>query len=244
MRTNSRSIPWTERRRGIVAATAFALAFGAAQLLPIKDAFATHEPLKMVKGTFPNHGFIWLDDVSGSFTNGLWVYSDRCKPEEATTWSKIKSQLAGGQSQFRGAWPRGIYFYAGGCTATVDQNDDIMLDYMTSSEWLNSGHGSYGGHHHYSMGSSSWCAIWGVPYPCGYHISRIHINEGRYAGYSSSYRVNFLLHETGHSMGFNDYCTEKSITNNGASCLFSGGWQAGDKKVLRDTVYKNSPVYP
>ena len=242
---SERPASWSpERRRGVVAALAFALAFGAAQMLPIKEAFATHEPLKMVKGTFPNHGFIWLDDLKGTVTNSLWVVSDRCKPAEASTWSKIKSQLAAGQPEFRGAWPRGISFVAGGCGSRTDQDTDIILDYMTSSEWYGAGHGSYGGHHHYSLGSSSWCAIWRAPHPCGYHISRLHINEPRYNGYSSAYRINFLLHETAHSMGFWDYCGHSSVANNGQSCSVSGAWLSGDRKVLRDTVYKNSPVYP
>jgi hypothetical protein len=45
-------------------------------------------------------------------------------------------------------------------------------------------------------------------------------------------------------MGFYDYCGHYSISNNGQSCNLRGLWYSGDKKVLRDVVYKNSPVFP
>jgi hypothetical protein len=244
MRWNRKPAPPVHARRGIVGMVAFVLAFATAYAVPIKGSWATHEPSKMVKGTFPYHGFIWLDDLPDKLSNSLWVYSDRCKSAESSAWTRINSQLRGGQAEFRGAWPKGITFVAGGCRSTVDKYADIMLDYMTTSEWYNSGHGSYGGHHHASLGDSSWCAIWGARYPCGYHISRIHINEPRVAGYSSSYMVNFLMHETSHSMGFFDYCGHPSISNNGQLCSITGVWASGDKKVLRNVVYKNSPVYP
>lgn len=210
-------------------------------VLPARTAFASHEPLKHVKGTFPSHGFIWLDHLYNA-ANELFVSSDRCKPAEASAWNTIRSQLAGGAAEFRGAWSGGITFSAYSCSGTVNNFVDILLDYMSSSQWTSAGHGSYGGHHHYSLGSSAWCGVWGVPYPCGYHISRLHINEPRFDGYSSSYKVSFLLHETGHSMGFYDYCGHTSAANNGASCALRGAWFSVDKKMLRDVVYKNSPV--
>ena len=214
-----------------------------ALLLPASPSVATHANGSHVKGTFPNHGFLWLDDLT-FYPSQLFVYSDRCKSAEASAWSKVHTGLAAGSYEFKGAWPGGISFYAYACTSTVANNTDIMLDYMTASQWASSGsHGDFGGHHHYSLATSSWCAIWSVPHPCGYHISRIHINEPRFETYSSGYKVNFLLHETGHSMGFYDYCGHTSIANNGMYCAMTTGWQSVDRKVLRDVVYKNSPVY-
>jgi hypothetical protein len=84
--------------------------------------------------------------------------------------------------------------------------------------------------------------VWGVSHPCGYHISRIHINEPKFDGYSSAYKANFLVHETGHSMGFFDYCGHTSVANNGLYCAMTTGWQPVDRKMVRDVVYKNSPV--
>ena len=214
-----------------------------ALLLPASPGGATHANTSHVKGTFPNHGFLWLDDLS-FYPSELFVYSDRCKPAEASAWSRVRTGLAAGSSEFKGAWPGGISFDAYACTSTVANNTDIMLDYMTGSQWAAvAGHGNFGGHHHYSIATNSWCAIWSVPHPCGYHISRIHINEPRFETYSSGYKVNFLLHETGHSMGFYDYCGHTSIANNGMYCAMTTGWQSVDRKVLRDVVYKNSPVY-
>ncbi len=229
-------------RLGALATIVFLCTLVSALVIPVRPARATHEPSKMVKGTFPLHGFLWLDNLKGN--GGVWVYSDRCKSAEGSTWSRIHSQLAGGSSEFRGAWPSGISLVAAKCTSTVDSFADIMLDYMTSSQWTAAGHGSYGGHHHYSMADSNWCAVMGgAPYPCGYHISRLHINEPRFDGYSSSYKIYFLMHETGHSMGFYDYCGHSSIANNGMYCSLTGAWLSGDKKVLRDVVYGNSPRY-
>lgn len=215
----------------------------AALIVPARPGFATHESLSHVKGTFPSHGFVWLDDLSASPAS-LFLYSDKCKSAEATAWTKVKSGLAGGSAEFKGAWPGGITFYAYACTSTVTEYTDIMLDYMSATTWASyADHGNFGGHHHYSLGSSSWCAIWGLPYPCGYHISRIHINEPRFETYSSTYKVNFLLHETGHSMGFKDYCGHTSIANNGMYCAMTAGWVSVDRKMVRDVVYKNSPVF-
>lgn len=205
-------------------------------------SFGTHANASHAKGSFPTHGFIWLDDLTFS-SSTLFIYSDKCKSAEATAWNKVKAGLAGGSTEFKGAWPGGISFYAYACTSTVSNYTDIMLDYMTGSTWASYGHGNYGGHHHYSVASSSWCAIWGVPHPCGYHISRIHINEPKFDAYSSTYKANFLLHETGHSMGFYDYCGHTSVANNGLYCGMTTGWQPVDRKVVRDYIYKNSPVY-
>ena len=230
-------------RLGATATIVLLIALALALVLPVRPVQATHEPSRMVKGTFPNHGFLWLDDLKSSYSD-LFVYSDRCKSAEGSTWSRINAQLAGGRTEFRGAWPSGIEFATVRCTSTVDVYTDIMLDYMTSSQWTAAGHGNYGGHHHYSMGDSNWCsAMGGARYPCGYHISRLHINEPRFDGYSSTYKIYFLMHETGHSMGFYDYCGHSSIANNGALCSLTGAWASGDKKVLRDVVYRNSPVY-
>ncbi|MGH2786196.1 MAG: hypothetical protein ACRDJ1_13120 [Actinomycetota bacterium] len=214
-----------------------------ALLVPAAPSFGTHASASHAKGSFPSHGFLWLDDLSFS-PSQLFIYSDKCKTGEAAAWSKVKTGLAGGSSEFKGAWPGGISFYAYACSSTVTNNTDIMLDYMSASTWAAYGdHGNFGGHHHYSVASSSWCAIWSVPHPCGYHISRIHINEPKFDAYSTTYRANFLLHETGHSMGFFDYCGHVSIANNGMYCLITTGWQSVDRKVLRDYIYKNSPVY-
>lgn len=226
-------------RRTLVVGVVVAASLG----LNVRPSFASDQPSSHVKGTFPSHGFLWLDDLK-MYPSELFVYSDKCKPAEASAWAKVKSGLAGGSVEFKGAWPGGISFYAKACTATVDKFTDIMLDYMTATTWASyADHGNFGGHHVYSLGSSSWCAMWYVPYPCGYHISRVHINEPKFDAYSSSYKTNFLLHETGHSMGFSDYCGHTSISNNGLYCGMTTGWQSVDRKMIRDVVYKNSSVY-
>lgn len=206
---------------------------------------ASHDPLHHVKGTYPNVGWLWLDDLKESSGSGgvIWVYSDRCKSFETNVWAKIKAQLAGGASEFRGAWPYGIEFIKAACTSTVDDFDDVMLDYMTATQWTAAGHGAYGGHHHSSLADSAWCQTFGATYPCGYHISRLHLNEPRIDGYTSTYKVSFMMHETAHSMGFLDYCGHTSIANNDQLCPIHPDWYSVDKKMLRDVIYKNSPIH-
>jgi hypothetical protein len=235
---------WLSSRLGrSVTAAVFGIAFAGRLVLPIGTAEAIYEPTKLVRGTFPWHGWLWLDDIRSGSTS-LWVYSDRCKSAEPSTWSTINSQLAGGAPEFRGGWPGGIDFIRAACTSSVDIYTDIMLDYMTSSQWSSySDHGNFGGHHHWTVADSTWCQTMSARYPCGYHISRIHINEPRFDGYSSTSKIWFLMHETGHSMGFHDYCGDLSIGNNGLYCPLRGRYYSNDKKALRDVVYKNSPIY-
>jgi hypothetical protein len=49
-------------------------------------------------------------------------------------------------------------------------------------------------------------------------------------------------------MAFKDYCNNDgshvSITRDGTTnCSFSGGYKAQDRTLLRDYIYKNSPVF-
>ncbi len=221
---------------------ALAVVIVAGIAIPARPSFAAHQSTQHVKGTYPNHGFLWLDNLAWE-NSVLFVASDKCKTAEASAWAKVQTGLPGGATEFKGAWPYGVSFYAYTCSSTVSNITDIMLDYMTASVWASTGHGDYGGHHHYSLGSSSWCGLWYLPYPCGYHISRVHINEPRFDSYSTTYKANFLLHETGHSMGFYDYCGHTSVSNNGQLCAMTTGYLSVDRKMIRDVIYKNSPVH-
>jgi hypothetical protein len=227
-------------------------------ILTISPAYATHEISKQYKGTYPNHGFIWLDDLYCGGCNFLFQSSDKCYSEETSFRNTVQTQLAGANSYplantccFGTAWKQGIiidlYYPGSTCaTTTIDSLTDIHLDYMTLTEWTNSGHANtYGGHAHAPLGTSSWCSIWYAKYPCGYHGTYVHINNssGHWPSYSSSYRVKFLLHETGHTMGFTDYCGHVSVGNNGGSCSLSSGYQSpADRNILRSYIYKNSPA--
>ena len=243
-------------------------AFIWALVLPLSAAQAIETA--HAKGSYPSHGYFMIDNWQSVWYTtpaDVWVSSDRCKAEEATLRSKIASQLAGSSPEFTYSgvrwWKAGIKFssYWGGgstCKTTkIDIYTDIHFDYMTLSEWTASGRSNtYGGDNvSYYTGSSSccpntggkitgsyFCDVYGKSYPCGYHPSIVTINEPRFNGYTSSYRTNFLLHETGHSMGFKDYCdTHNSISRNGTSgCPLSGGYTSLDKSVLRQHIYKNS----
>lgn len=155
----------------------------------------------------------------------------------------IRSTTQGGRSEFRGAWPNGIGISRVACSGTVENDTDIVLDYMNPTEWSNAGHGAYGGHEHSSVAPQAWCDYFGFPKVggrCGIHPSRIHLNTSRILGYSSdTTRRNHLIHETAHSFGFLDSCSVDAISNNtgSSSCTLPAGWIGLDRQELRDHIY-------
>lgn len=191
---------------------------------------------------YPNDGYAWLarfDDVSGL----VWLISEQCRPWELTAIDAMRNTTSGSRAEFRGAWPNGIAPNRKACSGSVENSTDIVLDYMTPTEWNNSGHGAYGGHEHSSIASVAWCDVYGHPKTnsrCGIHPSRIHLNTDRILGYSSdTVRRNHLIHEISHSFGFLDSCSVDAITNNtGASgCTLPAGFIALDRQELRDHIY-------
>lgn len=187
-------------------------------------------------------------------TGDVYKISDTCRtPEESTLRANFHDQLSPSSGAFYNKWPGGYtmtrYPNSSACepTNTVDELVDIRLNWEPYSTWYTSlGRGNYGGITTDVLGSSSWCAIWGDSYPCGFHISTIELNQYRFDNvYSDAYGASVLVHESGHSMGFNDYCGGgtsgyESISEDDVSCTNSFGvYRSIDRKRLADTIYAN-----
>jgi len=188
---------------------------------------------------YPNHGWHWL---ARNTEAQLWVSSERCHAAEQMAWDRIQNTTDGSASEFRGAWPSGLDLSQARCDGQVTRSIDIVLDYMSESEWFAAGHGNYGGHVHSSIATEAYCSYWGLSHPCGLHPSRIHIRRVRFNNYSGgdTTRRNFLIHESGHSLGFTDYCGVDAVSNYGATnCSLPSGWVSIDRQEMRDHIYPN-----
>lgn len=172
---------------------------------------------------FPRNGFRWLQKKPAA---NLWRSTDKCKqPQVHDMRIKFNQQLAGTGGGFSDAfateWPTGMDLTqqpqdsSGDClaTGTINQNSDIHLDWKTRSQWYDDlNRDDYGAVTTSTLGSQNWCDIWDVSYPCGIHISRIELNEFRFDNhYSDAYGTKVLVHESGHSMGFNDLLRRRAI---------------------------------
>jgi hypothetical protein len=169
----------------------------------------------------------------------------------------MRATTSGSKSEFRGKWPSGIAPTETSCGSVFDYSVDIILDWMTDSEWTAAGHGDFGGHVHSYVADEQYCDYYqftkydpdGPPpnggpkgnIACGLHGSRMHVKTSRYLGYSSdTTRRNFLIHELGHSYGFIDYCGDDNrVTNNtgAAGCSLPAGWGSVDRQEMRDHIY-------
>jgi hypothetical protein len=206
--------------------------------------------------TFPYNGFRWIQ-LNPRIS--LYRTTDRCKqPQIRDSRENFNDQLAGSAGgrtdDFAYEWTHGMDMLQhptdadGNCVTTgdIDEFTDIHLDWKTFSQWYNDlGRGNYGGVTTSTLGTTNWCDIWGANHPCGIHTSRIELNEYRFDNvYSAAYGTKVLIHESGHSMGFNDYCgggmsNYESISKDDASCSFSSGYTNLDRARLYDLIYKN-----
>ncbi|MFT4009248.1 MAG: hypothetical protein QM655_04315 [Nocardioidaceae bacterium] len=208
--------------------------------------------------TFPKNGFRWLQ---ANPAVNLYRSTDRCatkQPQVHDMRANFNNQLAGSAGghtdAFAYEWPTGMDMQqyptdaSGDCatTGTITQVTDIHLDWKTRAQWYDDlGRGNYGGVTTSTLGTNAWCDIWGASHPCGIHISRVELNEYRFDNvYNAAYGTKVLIHESGHSMGFNDYCGGgmsgySSISEDDANCSFSSGYTNIDRARLKDEIYKN-----
>ncbi|MCA1832889.1 MAG: hypothetical protein LC750_09240 [Actinobacteria bacterium] len=198
---------------------------------------------------YPNHGYADMARVTDGGTL-LGFTSDRCKAVENDLIAQVKATTEGSQPEFRGAWPSGLILHRGSdCIGRVGDGVHITLDYMTDSEWTQSGpgHGKNGGHVHSFLAAPEWCDVHGytkINGRCGLEFSRVHLKESKFDTVypNDTVRRNVLIHETGHAFGFKDDCSTKAITNDG-SCGLPQGWTSIDRREMRDHIYTNFP-YP
>ena len=246
-------------RRSRLAFSVLSLAAIWLLILEMSAAQARHADTSHALGRYPNTGFAWIDQYK---TTGAWIYvsSDLCKAEENTMLSRVNQTLPGGSLEFSGWWPSGIEFIrytneADCTTTTTDDLTDIHFDYLSPSAWdaahpcpqfCSTGDNEFGGHTHQSLAPQSWCDLFGFPkegtyHRCGYNPVRIEVNNDRYNNVygtlGTNYRRDFLLHETGHAMGFRDYCGHTSVSRQHPTCSWSGGYMALDREMFRQYIY-------
>lgn len=194
------------------------------------------------KGTYGNHGYQWFARWTDFAVAD--VTSDYCNDREIGVYSRIKSSTAN-KSYMTARWPSGIRLRratTNGCDGVVTNYIDIKLNYQSN---FSTTHGNYGGENHSTVGSSSWCAIFSAPHPCGYHISLVHLNKSRFtsSSYSNAYRERLIMHETGHSLGLAHHCTSDAIMNDGSSGCNGGKWTAvmSYQTTDRQGIYNTYP---
>lgn len=188
---------------------------------------------------YPNHGYPWIARYDPAVD--IYLISERCEPTELNARDNILVSTRW-TSEFRGMASYGIYLNRIRCDGNIDVNTDIALDYLTDSEWFAWHSGDFGGHVHSFVAGSDWCDYWGqtkINGRCGIHPSQIHIKTSRFLNYSTTTKINFFVHETSHSLGFQDYCGVDAITNNTntSSCTLPSGYAPLDRQEMRDHIY-------
>lgn len=172
-------------------------------------------------GVYGNHGYHWMaryDDYAL-----LLIVSNNCSrtPRETAAWARVINSTAG-TSQFAGKWPSGIIISTADCQASLEITDDINLVYSDFDE--THGGGNFAGENHKTLATASYCSYWDAPYPCGMHLSNVHINDDFWAGASNNSRERLLMHETGHSLRLAHHCSSDSIMNDGSQGCNGGAW--------------------
>jgi hypothetical protein len=196
------------------------------------------------KGTYGSHGYVWF---AYRFDGAeVRVSSDNCGPTDPSpgAYTKIQASTAG-TDEFLSRWPSGISLRPTSCQGGWGFADDISLNYQSNFETT---HGNYGGENHSYVASGTWCEMWAMPHRCGYHPSIVHLNKPYFSTKSTAWLERLIMHETSHSLGLSDFCSQDSISNDGTSTCNSGRWtQVMEyKPVDRRAVYDIYPgwVYP
>lgn len=207
---------------------------------------------------FPsNIGFLWMSswkNYSGAiYVEHNWI---GCNPSEpartAEVWENIRVSTAGQSSM--GRWPYGVRMSNQGCNGTLS-SDGSSFTYSsnimdTGVAWDQNrahflqGSGTYiGGRVRRQEAPPSFCAYWGVSYPCGGRAF-VQINWNKWVGNDGGisgdpYRRRLILHETGHSHGLID------CPSNYYGMMMNGcGWDEGITGWNADDRASVSSIYP
>ncbi|MEN9922169.1 MAG: Matrixin [Candidatus Parcubacteria bacterium] len=182
------------------------------------------------KGTYPSVGHLWMSSSSGYF-GVLFNSSTKCSSTETGAYARIKSSTTGTSEMPE--WKNGIDMRQSNCSGAWNNSIDIKLNYVATHPTP--------GENFDVKNTSSYCAYWGVSYPCGVR-SQVKINQAWWDKASSLSRQRLLMHETGHSLGLGHLCSSNSIMNDGTSGCNLGQWtqvmsyQSSDRKSI-NAVY-------
>lgn len=178
-------------------------------LVPTILVLANH-----TKGTYPTVGHLWMSK-QGGYSGLIYLTSTNCNTSETGAYNRIKTSTTGTSEMSR--WKKGIDMRQYTCTGSWNNYTDIKLEYLS--------HPSSPGENHDSVNSSSYCAFWGVSYPCGVR-STDHFDTTKWNNASSLSRERLIMHETGHAFGLAHHCTSDAIMNDGTSACNGGKWTA------------------
>ena len=191
-----------------------------------------------ITGTYGTTGYQWLARDYDFATE--WMSSNYCNTAELDAYDRVKNSTTTA-TYMSDRWPSGLQLVRDKCDGVLATEDDILLEY--SDFCLTHSCGTYGGENHSIVATTSYCAYYSAPYPCGVR-STVHLNKPKYLDTSSLGRQRLIMHETGHSQGLDHHCSSDAIMNQGANGCNGNRWLevmgylATDRQGIR-AVYPN-----
>lgn len=196
-------------------------------ILSASISSANHSP-----GTYPSRYFLWFSDVKGH-ESSVWLSSTWCHGNEATAIDNIYSTTYDTLELPTSHYPNGFKITRAYCDGTVNYATDILMDWMSDSDWTATGHGSgYWGEAHPIQAPPEYCEFYNAPYPCGSHPYTIHLKKSAYddPNIATWYKVHFIMHEISHTNGGPDDCgpTHALSRDGTANCSYVQGHEHYD----------------
>lgn len=212
---------------------ALVLVFFPLVLVVVPSAFGNH-----TTGTYGTTGYQWLARDYDFATE--WMSSNYCNTAELDAYDRVKNSTTTA-TYMSDRWPSGLQLVRDRCDGVLATEDDILLQY---SDFCDT-HGceGFGGENHSIVATTSYCAYYSAPYPCGVR-STVHLNKPKYLNTTSLGRQRLIMHETGHSQGLGHHCSSDSIMNQGIGGCNGNRWLevmsylATDREGVR-AVYPN-----
>lgn len=211
-------------KKYFLATTIFSMA-----LTPMFAAKADHH-----KSPFPNSGLLWMS-AKKNYAGSVWVTSDNCNSAEIGAYDAIRNSTRYMFEMNRWYWT-GINMSQYRCDGEYSPTADLKITYSNSYS------ASWGINNDGALAAPSFCAFWGVSYPCGVRPT-VTMNKPVWNTLSEANRRRLIMHETGHSLGLNHHCNADSIMNDGTSGCNGGRWGQVTGYLLTDRFGINA-IYP
>lgn len=232
-----RGLRW--RRRGFVAG---AVLFVSVSSLAALASWPLAARANDIKAQFPsaNGGTLWMSRRE-NYSGLQYITSSRCPSIENTAFSTIKNSTTGTSEMSQ--WTYGIRMSQQRCDNVWSYLMDIRITYKPQSYFYQTDTGTYiGGRNRDVEAAPEYCSYWSTWYPCGSRPN-VEINEDKFFSHSTTYQVNELMHETGHSLGLWHHCTSASIMNDGSGGCY-GGRFGGNPGYFSTDRWGINNVYP
>lgn len=201
-------------RRGLITACLVTAVFGV--LLANPDLAAANH----IKGAYPNQGFLWMSKDK-NYSGAVWATSTRCNQSESDAWELVRSSTVNKVEMRR--WTNGIQMRTERCDGLFMMNVDFKINYLPQALFRQRSGRFIGGRNIDAPATADFCLFWSVPAGrrCG-NRPEVQINQDKFFSNPppSNYQKRELMHESGHSHGFNGnphHCNSRSINNDGSS---------------------------